>query len=284
MSLWLTYLLISTIAGGVLALIHRFVIKKFDYASYGFLTQGIAAILLFPIFLFSFKIPTQTSAWYILPLSMFLWGITTVVTFKSYKHIDVSIRATFSNSKFFYVAILSFFVLSEAFPPSKILGTILIFAGILAINLRKRIFSFRDIGVILTLISSFISAIAVIVDKFALSLFPPMMYIIFTYLGPTISLGMVTSTRIEKLKTIIRKRFGWILLSASIDVVYYLSLLNALSIQEASVVFPISQLASLIAVFGGIVILKERQNISEKLLGAAIAIVGALFVSGYLAI
>jgi len=282
--MWLFYALLCAVSSGSLAIFHRFVMRESDFISYGFLQQGISTIIYFLIMVSSFQFSFSTSALEFLVLGMIFWSIATVVNFKGYKHTDASVRTPVYTIRLIFVAVLSFIVLSEPFPVTKIVGTGLILFGIMFLNFRKKIFSLKDIGIKFVLLAALLTSIALTVDKIALNFFSPMVYGFFIYFADTTAFGMLSFKRMHHLKSIVRSKMKIVVAAAVLDVLSYFGLLWALKLQQASVVFPIAQMGGLIAVIGGIIILKERQNISQKIFGVSVAILGAAMVAGYLAI
>lgn len=279
------YVMLAAAFSGSLALFHRFVIKDFDFISYGFLQQGIATIVYFFIMISAFQFTFNFVALQILILAMFIWGITTIINFKTFQKTEASIRTPVYTTRVIFVAFLSFFVLSEPFPLSKIIGTILIFVGIFMLNLRKRIFSLKDFGIQLIILTAFLVSVATTVDKIALGFFSPVVYGFFIFLADTIAFGFIASKRIVHLKGLLKSKMKIIVVAGFIDAIAYLGILSALKLQQASISFPLIILGSgMTAVIGGIIILKERQNILQKIFGSLIAILGALLVAGYFVI
>jgi uncharacterized membrane protein len=232
----------------------------------------------------SFELSFSTSALEFLLLGMVFWSIATVANFKGYKHTDASVRTPVYATRLIFVAMLSLIVLSEPFPITKIVGTGLILLGIVFLNFRKKIFSFRDIGIQFILLAALLTSIALTIDKIALNFFSPMVYGFFIYLADTIVFGSLAFKKAFHIKSLVKTKISFIITAAILDVFSYFGLLWALKLQQASIVFPIAQMGGLISVTGGIIILKERQNMLQKIFGAMIAILGAVMVAGYFVI
>ncbi|HIH11096.1 TPA: EamA family transporter [Candidatus Woesearchaeota archaeon] len=65
---------------------------------------------------------------------------------------------------------------------------------------------------------------------------------------------------------------------------YYYFLLKAYAFKEASVVVPIIELSTIIAVVGGMLFLNERKDMVKKIIATVIVVVGTLFIFGIIPI
>jgi drug/metabolite transporter (DMT)-like permease len=281
--LWLILAIVSAITGGFIGLINRFVVKDHDYISYSFVWQILNALLFLPLFIANFALPSELIGWELMLLGVFFWTVMGFTGFKSVQLVEASLREPVAEAKVLFVLILSSVLISEALTINKIFGTILIFVGLMIIAYRKGMFiRFSEFGIQLTLLTSFLFAIVSIVDKTALKYWNVPSYAFFAFFIPGMIMGGFTISRKDKFMKLVRAKSNYLIIAAFLGLISYYTMYWAYQLTDVSNVFPIIQISSLVTVLGGIVILRERGDIMQKIIATAIMIVGALFVSGYI--
>lgn len=163
--------------------------------------------------------------------------------------------------------------------PNTIAGSLMIFVGVVLISYErgKTRFNF-DTGFKITLLSAFIAAVVSLVDKVSLSYWSPASYSLMVYLFPSLILGMFVRKR-KGLVKMIKSRYLFILLAGFLEFSYFITRLTAFSLTDLSIVAPVLRLSTMITVILGIVLLKEKQRIGEKIFSAALMIIGAIVIS-----
>lgn len=280
--MWLLFAIIAAISGGARSLLHRAVMKTEDALSYAFVENAITAAVFIPLLTIEFSLPGQIEAWALVLLSAFLWSIIALVSMKSYKHSEVSIREPVSHSRIIIVFFLSVFLLSEAVMAEKIAGTLLIFAGMIIITYERkdRLGKLKDRGVQLTLVASILMALVTIVDKYGLNYFAPGTYGFIVYVIPAAILGIFASRKMKGIANLAHNKGIYVLAAIILGAVFYYFNLKALEAAEASIVFPVIRMSTMVAVLGGIIFLGERKDIAKKLASTIIIIAGAVLLAG----
>jgi transporter family protein len=281
--LWLAYALIAAITGGFIGILNRFVLKDHDFISYGFLWNIVTAILFIPLFLSDFVVPTGLYAWAVTLLGVSFWTLAGFAGFKAVQMVEVSLSEPLSQTQMLFLLVFSSLFLSELLTMNKIIGTFLIFFGIITLTYEKRKFfgKITDRGIQLTLLTSLLVAMASIVDKTALRYWSVPGYSFVAFLFPGLIMGVTSFKRFGKLVKMVKLRWFPLILSTILAVVNAYFLFSAYRLTEVSNVFPITRISILVVVLGGIILLKERKDILKKILGAIIMILGTLLVSGY---
>jgi drug/metabolite transporter (DMT)-like permease len=280
--LGIVFALSSALAAGIEKILHRFVCAREDSLSYAFIWHLLSGILLLPIFILEFKLPSEPSAWNLVLVSSLLWTIVAYIGFKAYSYLDVSVLSPIVKSKLFFVLFFSAIFLRESLSVGKIVGTVLIFIGVMIISYKRRS-GLKDLkrkGVLLVLASSLTISVALLIDKYATNFFNLGMYSFLVYSIPVVLLIPFVANKKAEIKSVIRNRFPATLATVLLGTTYYYLMLRAFRLAEASIVVPIVQSSTIIAVLGGIIFLKERTDIPKKVLAALIVIAGALLVSG----
>ncbi len=119
-----------------------------------------------------------------------------------------------------------------------------------------------------------------IADKFAASHYPIGFYMMLSYFLPAIYIFLFVMPRGKTNQVISEFRATtWRLpILAFLGIVGYYLLLKTFRFAEASSVIPIVYSSTILTTIGGIILLKERNNIMQKLIGVAIVFAGVLIL------
>lgn len=284
---WLIFSLISAFSDGIKSIIHRHVMKTESPYSYALIENILTALVFLPILYNEFILPTGLMPWLLLAISSILWAIISVIGFSAYKFTPVSLKTPLSQSRLIFVLILSAIFLGESIFMEKVLGTLIIFAGIIMLTFHKRRFFGRlsDKGVQLTLLSALLFSFVAIVDKKSMEFFTPGMFGFLVYLIPGIILLFFVKKRSIETKSLIKTKWPYVLGVIVLGMLFYYFKLKAYTLADASLVFPIVRLGTFISVIGGLAIFKEeRKEVMKKIFAAIIIVAGAILISGQYAI
>jgi len=278
---WLLFAIISLVSSGFAGIVHRYVLKEYDWLSYAFITGILTSLLFLPPALSNFIIPADNFSYIFLLDGILLWTLISAVTTKSFQYIEVSERAPLKQSQIIFLLILSYTLLRESLTFNKIFGSLLIFLGVVLISYKEgqTFGKLGETGTQLTLLTAALTATVSIVDKIALKYWNTGVYSFFTYLFPSLILGTLVIKRGNQIKKLLKFRLLPVIASVVLQATYYYPRLLAFSLTDVSNVFPILRLSVLVGVIGGIIFLKEKENISQKVLSAIIMIAGAWLVA-----
>ncbi|NCC71705.1 hypothetical protein EOM09_09105 [bacterium] len=170
--IWLIFALISAFCESIKSLLHRKIMISEDPYAYA-MFENIFAALIFLIFIKQFLFPNQLEAWLIVVFASIIWLIISILSQYSYKYTKVSVQEPLKQTRLLWVLLIGVIFLHELITINKIIGTIFIFIGLIIITFQKKLKfgSFKDKGVQITLIYSFLFALVTIVDKYALNYF-----------------------------------------------------------------------------------------------------------------
>ena len=282
MSIAITLALSSALLKATQKVLHRYVLTTEDSLAYAFVWHALSTIMFLPFFAIEFAMPSNNKVFGLVVISSAIWPIVAYTGFKAYKHLEVSIKTPISKSKIIFALIFAVLFLKETLNIEKIIGTILIFIGIVVISYKhkSKFGSFKDKGVQLTLISSLLMATALLIDKFASAFFNPGMYSFMVFGLPTIFLLPFMRNKGPHIKSIFKNKFSATLSTMVLGSAAYYLLLWAFKHAEASVIIPIVELGTIFAVLGGIFFLGEKKDITKKLIASGIVILGAVLISG----
>ncbi|MBI4117745.1 MAG: EamA family transporter [Parcubacteria group bacterium] len=274
------FIALAIFFGTASKLLHKKVMRGADTYAFALLTNALCAVIFFTLSYPTMSFPREPAAWGVLLLASVLWTTISVTVLISYKKADVSIRDPLSQSKTIIALILGLLILGEIPSIMKIFGTILIFLGItlLVYHPEKRFGHLTDAGVRWTFFTALLSGVEAIVDKAALTWFRFETYAFLVYVLPTIILCLFLRGRTRSVRKFIKDYwFSGILAIVFSSAAYYFTL-NAFSLIEVTVAYPLLQLTTLLTVLGGIFILGERQHIRQKLFAAIIIIIASMMV------
>ncbi|HIH11185.1 TPA: EamA family transporter, partial [Candidatus Woesearchaeota archaeon] len=222
--LGIVFAILSSGSKGLEKIAHRYVLANEDSVSYAFVWNLLSSLLFLPLFILEFNLPQEPWTWSLVLISSTLWALVSYFGFKAYSSLEVSLKEPIGKSKIFFVLFLSVLFLRESLTVEKVIGTLLIFGGVILVTYhqRKRFGSFRDKGVIYTLISAFLSAVVLLVDKYGMMFFKPEMYSFLVYFIPAVILFPLVIRKKLELKSIVQQRFGATIMAVVLGSSYYL--------------------------------------------------------------
>lgn len=207
-----------------------------------------------------------------------LAGAFEATEFFARKHLEAS-RSTIL---FQITPVVTFFasilILREGFSLQKLLAVALIVAGNL-IAVYKHGGNVTRIGLLFGLAAPIALGLEYVADKAAFSHYPIPLYMVMSYGFPALYIFAFLGG--EKIKRL-RSEFGrvtWKLsLLALVSVIGYYLVLKTFQLAEASVAVPIIFTSTIFTALGGILILRERSGIPQKVLGAIFVVAGVILI------
>ena len=136
---------------------------------------------------------------------------------------------------------------------------------------------FSDKGVQLTLLTAVLSGFIAVVDKIAVVYFLPALYGFLMYFIPAVYLTPLALKNKREIKSLVSGKMFWVVVVSVITVLSYCFQLSAYLLTDVSNVFPVLQLSTLVAVFGGYLIHKEK-DLAVRFVGAALMIGGTIMI------
>src|SRR3989344_2495741 len=255
--IWLIFALLSAFFDGINDLINRFIMIKHNALAYAFIWHIFAAIFYIP-FIGKINLPNIPFAWFVLISASIIWALVGFTGFLAYKYTEASVKVPIGKSRLLFLLLFSVIFLKETITLPKIIGTLLIFFGVIVLTYKdKNVFGrLSDRGIQLTLLTALLIAIVSVLDKVAMRYFSVGLYGFLVYMIPGLLIGIFASKKLNEIKKLIREKGFVVLISSVLGFLFYYLRLKAYSLEEVSKVFPITQLSVLVVVFGGIFILK----------------------------
>lgn len=274
---WVIFALAAAFSSGFSRIIHRYIMKNESHIAYSWILNVIGAIfLIFPL-LGGVNIPVLSPVWLIVLFASSLWTAVTLIGFESYKHTQLSLREPLSRTSILFLLFFSVIVIGETVTVAKITGILIIFAGLITLLWRGKSFNVSNRGVKLTLSAAVLVGLVSVVDKVAVGYFQPALYAFLLFIVPAIYLTPAALNDRSGIKSIAKNKLVTVILVSLLTAASYYFQIFAYSLTEVSNVFPILQLSTLVAVFGGYFVHKEK-DLVLRIAGAVLMIIGSVFI------
>lgn len=280
---WQILIFVSVLLFSINSLFHRVLMKdeKSDPYAQTIAFYGLGGIFAFIISLFRggfhYQISINQIPFFLL-LAVFA-TLAPVFAFKALKLIEASENSILLSSQKLWIVILAFIFLQEPFSFKKLIGTIAILLGITVSQWRKQKMAI-NIGIVFVLFATVCYAVGDITAFYILRNFDAVSFTVYLCIIPVITLLLLKPDTFQKLKFYIRPKYGLNVITASInDTIATLCVYFAYQVgRNASQIAPITATQTIISVLLAIIILKERENIINKILGALVVVVGVILV------
>ncbi len=281
-SFGIIFALLAALSSGIEKLVRKKIAININPMVFAFFFELIGAAFAFPLFILNFEFPQTIYAWPIIIASGILWAGVAITMTKSYKYLEASFIAPASRARIILVLIFSLIFLKETLNSTKLAGTLLVFGGLVFLSYKKgtNFAKLKEKGMIYLVLSIVIISIALIFNKFAINFFNPETYNFIIYMSASLFLFPWIISKGKESKKMIKSRFLFLIVIASVlSVLYNYFTLIAFKFAEANVIIPLTELSSLVAVFGGIILFRERKDMLKKIISTVIVVAGVILIS-----
>jgi transporter family protein len=278
LSIGIIFALAAAVLNAGVALNARVAMRRVnDVTGWGFCYQLLAGVVyLFPAILL-LSLPSQPLPYLFMLISGVLWTVYVFLSWSSHQHTPTSIRQTVNATKNIFVILAAFVLLNEAITLPRIAGSLLIIGGVAVISYQKK-FQIEK-GTLLTLGSAVTQAVARVFDKMAIPYFNTPTYAAAQYFLPAIGIGITQKGLLERVRVILKGHWrimGFAVLLA-VSTAYFQ--FESYRYLDVTVAVMIMELSTVFATIGGIVLLKERENVPRKLIGAIVVVLGVYIIA-----
>lgn len=280
---WQIYLTISIILISLNGLFHRSILKdgSSDSRAHTIVFLGVGGIIAIFVALIQgnlqFSFPGSLLPNFI--LLIFLSTPAFVFSYRAYQLIGASEVLIFLTTGRLWNVVGAYLFLHEPQTLQKILGALIIFTGIVIVLYEKKKFTL-NIGALFALTAAFLFGINDINGYFILRNVNATNFLIFGNLLPVFALILIQPTLLKKIGFYFKAKNALkILLLCTIDTLGTIALYLAYQVgRNASVIGPLSATRVLLSVILATIILKERNNITNKIIGAVVTLVGVILL------
>lgn len=218
------------------------------------------------------SLPTGYSPYLYLLIAVLFYGLYERLRFYVTKALEASHLTVVNNVSLIVAVIIAFFLYAESLTAGKILGFLLILTALVLVSINK-VAKINWQGILLAVIANVFLGIGWALDKKMVSYFNSETYNLLAWLLP-LAILYFPYIKFSDIKKEIKISSYKIAFLAFFNVVGYFINLKALTLADATRVIPIVQTSTLFTVIFGIVLLKEKEHFSRKIIAGAIAVAG----------
>lgn len=213
-------------------------------------------------------------------LPLILVGLTELfsvyVFMKMHAYTELSISSIISRLRVVWSPLLAWFLVNERLTLSGYLGIITIFTGIALVSSPKKLRT--DKGIRVAIVFSFSSALLSTVLKGVSGIATPELIIVSQGIIPLFVLPVFMKNSTARIIQIGLRKLPQILLAGAFNIVSSYLLVKALVLTDASKVVGLYQAMTVLSVIYGILVLKEKERLIQKIVGTLIVIIGIFII------
>lgn len=247
--------------------------EKYHPATFVVLITSISAILATTLLLYQFRFPSHILYWMLTITSVVAWGLGYLFSFKAYRKLDASTVGLISRLSILITALLAILLLKERYTFLSYIALGLIFVGSSLIVFEKGRIRINT-GVVFSMLMASGYAISAVLDKEILRYFSPFTYVAVNNFLVAVIFSSVKEARSEAYHLLMKKPLQVALISL-VSISSWFGFLFVLQSGSVSRIFPIFDSLSLISTVGaGIIFLKEKNRLVQKIVGTIIVVWG----------
>jgi drug/metabolite transporter (DMT)-like permease len=276
---WILLAFLGGVFSNISSFFSRFILKEKDSDStlYAWFFEGARAVVFSIVAFTNFRIIVS---WYSVLLFLVLGASEFISMFfymRMHKYSHLSISTILSRTRLIWIPIIAFLIAGEHLMPLTYLGIAVLFIGLAVASAPHKLG--KDKGQLYAYISAFFIAINVVVFKMAQPFASDPLLIVFLTLPITLFYPVIISKRKKRIYTF----FSYGILPkvgagvASVVSIYFFA--RALDGGPATIVNGIYQATLVLSVMAGIFILGEKEDMSRKIAGSVITLIGVLLLS-----
>ena len=280
---WLIFAILSVLIYSSKSLFQRVLMKEEQSDPYlhSVVYYIVAGIIALVISLFSggfqYHLSLNQIALFI-PLTI-ITAIGLVLLFKSFQNVEASENTIIQSSGKLWTVIGAFIFLHEVFSIKTLIGTVLIIIGIAITIYEKKKIKFNN-GVILVFIATVFYSIGDLISYYLVRDLNPMSFMVYLYFLTVVVLLIIKPKTIFKIKYFFKPQraivLTWLSLISTVGSAFsFLAYKAGGGVGQITVILG---LTTFFSVLMSVTFLKERNNLLNKIIGAIIVVVGALFV------
>lgn len=281
---WLILTVLSAITGSLTRILQKVLLtdKQSDPFAFAFFFQLTVAGLFFIYTLTtnSFETPNLQGLSINIIIMALFYSLGNLFTFKAFKIAQASEVSIIFASSTVWSVISAVLFLGERISITNIIGILCIVASIISINYTKSKWKFNK-GHLYALLGALLFGLAFTNDAYIIERYSSVAsYMVLAFLLPGIVVILFSPKSISSVKYFIEiKTFAKLLLCS---VFYALSAITIFTAYknggQASIISPIQQTSIIFTVILGYSFLKEKDRITNKVIGAIFAFIGVLFL------
>lgn len=277
---WFFYSLVGAASITFFSLfVRKYLYHRHDAREFTCLTHVIASLTLLAFFII--ERPESSLTLFsvgLLIVSSILYAGVSVLYSMGRQLEEVSNVSIVKQAESVWALLGGFLLLSEALSFYKLIGIALLIAGTIVVIYKGHTLKLSK-GMIFIIIGSFFSGLSAIIDKFLLgSAFSPALYGVLTYALSAFFIFIMLPNKVNAIKNELKQQNEHLITVGVFLGISIFCIMKALMIGEVSRVLPVLNISLVFIVISGIIFFGEKDNIWQKLIGAAIAFAGLFFL------
>lgn len=275
---WLILALLAGTASNVFNVINRTTLKeRGDSTLYSWLFEVVRLVIFFIAFAVNPVFPTQSATYGWLMLLGINEAASVYFFMKSHRHTKLSLSTFLIKLQLIWTPLLAYFIIQERLNKGDYLGISVILIGIFIGVYSPKMKA--DKGVVITFVSSiFISLNAVFTKAAAGDASTP--FILFMMSLPSV---LLFPFLMKQFKDRLQHMNGAFVRNTLVGVLFNVIAMSlavsAIRLGSTSKVTAVYQAMMIVSVLYGIVVLKEKEQIIQKLVGTVITIYGLILLA-----
>lgn len=255
-----------------------------DPRFYAVCLQFVTGIIAIPFAIASgFEFRLTPESVFLLICTSIVYTIGPSLYYIGLKHVDLSETTVLDSSGVIWSVLLGVLFLNEELTLVKLAGTALILIAVILISFEPKSISLQfKKHELYILIAPFFYVVGAAIDSRLIGFSTPVSYVAVSFTSAGIMMLLANLHRVQKIgrQTLRQSSFKKIVLFNAIFVfATYYFVMKAYSLGgEVSRMYPIQQIESVIIPLLGILFLKERNKIPQKIIAAGIAFGGVLLL------
>lgn len=281
---WQTLILISVLLSSVATILQRIILAKdsSNPKAYSIIFQLITGVMIgsFGYLTTDMSYSGIKNLWPNLAIMTVLYGYGNLFIFKALKALPASEFSILFASRVLFTILASSLLLAERLSPQQFLGAILIFLGVILVNIKKQSQFKWNLNQTLGLLAAACFGLANTNDRFILTTVDLYPFLLIAFILPAL---MITALDLKIIKTFSMffqpKIFSKIAIMSIIYGLGAITFFTSLKIAPtSSQVVSINLTSIIVTVLLAIILLKETDNLPVKLLATALSFAGLIML------
>lgn len=238
--------------------------------------SGVVVLLLMPFFKFEF--PTDIKTYLLLGVACIFYAIADRVNTTARRGLEVSIYSILGQLSTVFIVCWGIIFFKEAIVAKKIIGTLLILAGNIAVLYKKGKFEWNKY-ILFSLLGNLAMSIGISVDVGISDQFNMPIYVATTLIIPSV---LVLITERIRLKDVIneftqgdKRAISFVGCSWGVMII---AMLRAYQFGSVTTIAPICAITTILNVFVAYIALKEKDSLFKKILAAIVVVIGIVLI------
>ena len=247
--------------------------ENYHPATFVLLVSAVSTLLSIPLLLYQLKISSSIVYWILTIGSVGAYGLGNLFSYKAYRTSDASVVGLINRLSIVVAAIFGIALLKELYTLTSYIALLLIFAGSVLIVFEKGTIRINA-GVMYAVLMAVGYGISAVMDKEILKQFSPFTYVVINNFLVALLFSSFHQARKEAYRLFLNKSL-LVICIALLSVSSWVGFLFVLQSGAVSRIFPIFDSLSLVSTVGaGIIFLKERSQMAQKIIGTIIVLAG----------